>query len=155
MQTLIILTNLVILGFNTNQTYYSPDQETLETGWYHSTSDGTGELRVFEYLNDSMYVNPTPIVTVANFDRLEINEASWAKGEYILTIWLDMEGTKRWADATELAMNTRTNLVFILENEIINAPLAIAKMTNGATGITRKDLSKKDLEEIKKKLEQQ
>ncbi|MBL3659097.1 SecDF P1 head subdomain-containing protein [Fulvivirga sediminis] len=153
MQIILILVGVLLIDLNNNLTDCSADQVVLETGWYHSNSDRNGEMRVFEYLNETMYVNPTPIVTVENFERLEINETSWAKGEFMLAIWLDKEGTKKWSDATEFAMNNRTNLVFILDNKIINAPMVFAKMTNGATAITRKDLSKKDLEEIKGKLE--
>lgn len=128
------------------------NDKPLMTGWYHSNSDRTGELRIFEYINDSIYVNPTPIVTFSSFDRLEISEASWSKGEYMLTIWLDEEGIKKWGEATEMAMSTRTDLVFILDNEIVSTARVMAKMTNGATSIYRADLSKEDLEEIKQML---
>lgn len=152
MHILITLTNLVFICLTPITSHHQVNEESLETGWYHSNSDETGERRIFKYLNEEIYVNPTPIVTVSNFDRLEINETSWAKGEYILTIWLDKDGTEKWSGATELAMNARTNLVFILDNEIVSAPMVIAKMTNGATAITRKDLSKEDLEEIRQSL---
>lgn len=128
------------------------DQKELKTGWYQVDMK-SGVPRFDKFQRKVFMVDPLPIATVKNFKKMEVHESGWDEKSFMLTIWLDEAGTMKWSRATEKAEERQGNMICILDDEILCSPVVSTKITNGATAISREDLSQEDLLKIKEKLE--
>jgi len=121
----------------------------LETGWYYIENEGVGIPRISEETKEIVYINPKPIATAKNFKELKIYQDS--DGAYGLTMKLNKIGTNEWSIATGKSIGK--HLAFIFNDKLIFTPRVNAQIDFGITALNRGDLTKEELEEIKKQIE--
>lgn len=119
---------------------------TLADGWYEVSPKENNFLRVDKKLADTYYLNPKPIILSENF--FTATEKQTNDGAEGLLVYFDDVGIKAWAEATD--KNTRSYLVFILDNEILTAQYVISKINDGASAFWKKDCTDSQWERIKK-----
>lgn len=99
-------------------------------GWYFITDTRTNAF------------NPSPIVTVADFEILQVDSLLNTENTmtYILTGKVKADKIKTWADATEKAIGKQIG--FLYNGKIITAPQVNMKIENGSFLISSPELLK-------------
>jgi preprotein translocase subunit SecD len=123
---------------------------TLKTGWYY-VDDKAGLKRKLDKDTVWYFINPTPIVTAKNIDKMEIYESRY--GDVGLSMQLDNKGTDLWSEATDQATDGR--LAFILNDKLLYAPLIYSQISNGMTAINTGNHTRQELKKIKKEIEKE
>ena len=106
----------------------------LVTGWYYILDSGNGFKRQLDKSHEIYVIDPKPIVTKANFIKIEIFETDFngAYPDYIgLMIMLDQDGINAWTFATRKSIHKK--LALIINNKLIYTPIVNAEITNGMT----------------------
>jgi hypothetical protein len=90
----------------------------LTTGWYFLSDTSTGYKRQLFKSGESYYIAPIPIVTAANFDKVNLfhEKDCWA-----LFTWLDKKGAQALNAAKKKVQGQR--LAFILNNKLLRLQL--------------------------------
>lgn len=125
------------------------EDSTLATGWYHVEDMPNDYYRHLDKSDDkynSYFVAPAPIITRTNIIKTDIYKDE--DGMYSLVMKFDADGTKAWARATELSIGK--TLVFILNDQLVEASIVHAEITGGVAQIKRKEYSEQDLQKFKK-----
>jgi hypothetical protein len=91
--TIIIIFILFLLSCNTSESNQNiPNLDTnLYTGFYFINDTATSLKRQLIKTNDVYNIDPTPIITAKNFDKVEMFHE---KDCYALFIWLDKKGSQ-------------------------------------------------------------
>jgi preprotein translocase subunit SecD len=121
---------------------------TLQTGWYYIVDTANGFKRQLDKDTLFYFINPIPIVTAKNIKAMEIYENQYGVG---LSMNLDDEGTIAWRYATQRELYKRIG--FIVKNRLLSAPIVNGEITNGTTALNRGVYTKRELEEIQKRIE--
>lgn len=154
---IIRTTLLALISWNADLVcqHQQHDEEAIETGFYFIDDEETDIKLKYAYRNQSYFVKPSPILKTSDFERIELREETWPglKWTHSLTIWLNDEGRDKWEKATTKAMKERSEIAFVLEDEIVTVLGVHMPMTNGVASIFGENLSKEALITIKEKLE--
>jgi hypothetical protein len=86
----------------------------LYTGWYFISGTSTGYKRQLIESGESYHIEPRPIVTAANFDKVSMFHE---KDCYALFTWLDKKGSQALNAAKQKAKGK--TLAFILDNKLL------------------------------------
>jgi preprotein translocase subunit SecD len=124
---------------------------SLTPGWYEVTDDSIAPKLNLILSSDSFFINPEPIVTVDNFDKLEIYQG--ITGSYGLSISFNKEGSIKWANATEKLVEKRIG--FVYDSKIYGIATVKAKITAGISAINRDEFTARELNELKKLIEKE
>ncbi len=128
----------------------SEKAQPLETGWYYIA--GKDQLDSVEKIKknaqDTFYLNPTPVATVPNFKEVVIY--SGMVGNEGLQVIMNEEGTKIWADATNLY--ARKYMGFVIDDELIHVQRIASQNLYGTTTVNENWFDKKYLEDTAAKL---
>lgn len=128
------------------------DSTILYTGWYNIVDTNNGIKRQLDKSTDTFFIDPNPIVTVANIKTSEIYESNTGGQKFVgLTMHLDETGTESWSVATEKAIGKQ--LAFILDNRLLQVAKVNSQITSGVTALNRGDYSRAELENFKKIIE--
>lgn len=96
----------------------SPDilkfDSVLYTGWYLVSENPTGYRKQLLKTKDSFNIEPTPILTASNFDKVYLfhEKDCWA-----LITWLDKKGSQTLNEAIQKDKGRK--LAFILDNKLL------------------------------------
>lgn len=123
---------------------------TFETGWYYIAGKGQVDSveKIKKNSQDTFYLNPTPVVTVPHLKEVMIY--SGMVGNEGLQVILNEEGTKIWADATNLYV--RKYMGFVIDDELIHVQRIAMQNLYGTTTVNEKWFGKKYLEDAAAKL---
>jgi|WetSurMetagenome_2_1015567.scaffolds.fasta_scaffold162026_2 hypothetical protein len=135
----------------TNKESFFQDSTYLKTGWYFVTTKESGIQRKIQGMDEVIFIDPAPIVTVYNFKELEIYKSN--NNDFGLLIKLDTEGSKSWGIATKKTIGNR--IALIIDNELIFTPQVNAQITTGISALNRGDLSEEELKNLKLKIEKE
>ncbi|MET2985323.1 SecDF P1 head subdomain-containing protein [Aureibaculum conchae] len=117
----------------------------LANGWYTTLSKENEFKRLYNKTSDEYFINPKPIVLPDNFSISEEYENN--QGVKTIAVYFDQSGTDSWSKATDY--NIGLHLIFILDNEILSAPLVNSQITNGASAFWKNELTEKQWKKIK------
>ena len=92
----------------------SNNDSVLRTGWYLVSETRTGYKRILAQTNENYNINPEPIVTVKNFDKLTLFHE---KNCYALFTWLDKNGSKALNLTKQESKGKK--LAFILNDKLL------------------------------------
>ncbi len=107
-----------------------PDDETLVSGWYFLRDTATGYVR--SWSEEGLNVDPMPIVTAGNIIEARVEWNRIGKVHFV-QMQLDEYGTRRFAWATGQSIGDQ--LVFILCDTIMYAPIVQAEILKGTTAL--------------------
>lgn len=128
-------------------TIRSNSDSTLQTGWYYIIKENKGFTRKLDKDTVVYSLDPSPIITAKNIVAYEIYEGSGYVG---LSMQLDQEGTKAWEGATEKSVGR--HIAFIVDDQLMSAPLVNAAMPGGMTALNRSVYSKEELMAIQERV---
>lgn len=125
------------------------NENDLVTGCYYISETPNHLLRTLpDKTNpEQLYIMPTPIVTIGNFETVESKEEY---GSQVLTVRLNAPGKLAFASATEAMKGKR--LAVIIDNKLIMAPVVQDRIEGGSFNIAG-NFSKEEIEQLKALLE--
>ncbi len=131
---------------NTNDT-------ALKTGWYYLSDSASGVLRKMykDTTQKRYYVNPNPILTVADFSSVELREYPRDPNHYLLAIKFDDQGKESWRVATRNSISKPLGL--IIDNVLIECPIVQSEIVAGISALNRGDLTKDELLNFQKAIQ--
>jgi hypothetical protein len=110
---------------------------TLEDGWYETSKTPNEFKRMFKKNVKEFYINPEPKILPENFKK--IKESQNYEGRETIVVKFDKFGKEAWAKTTE--ENISSNLIFILDNEILSAPVVQGIITSGVCSFSKDDIT--------------
>ena len=117
----------------------------LPTGWYHVTDSVHGvEVKMYKTL-ESYYLDPTPIVTLDDFERILLDTIDAPR----ILFSLKADRIPAWAKATRESVGEK--LAFVLSNNVISAPIVQCELQSGSSTIGR-PYSLEELKRFKQEL---
>jgi len=121
---------------------------TLATGWYYILENETGFKRQLYQTEKYYFIDPEPILVKDNFQKVKI-APDFHQERYFIAISTYKKYYDRWAEATEKSIGKQIG--FIVDDQLITAPMVNMKITDGQSSISGYD--KKVLEAFKKRIE--
>jgi preprotein translocase subunit SecD len=151
---LIVSLLLLTKGF-THVTKVSSNrpQNVLKTGWYYVIETKNNYGRRLNKKDDELYIDPTPIVSVKHFKKIDIKD--YKSTPYIL-IQFDAYGTKAWSAATGKAVKDnlhKTKFALVIDDRLVYTPEVETQITSGVSALNRGDFSKEELEQFAKRIQ--
>lgn len=130
-----------------SEAYNSKSDSILATGWYYLTDQKTNYKRQLDKTSIHYFIDPNMIVSVKQFNKLEIIEGEYKEGKYpILIIRFDKKGKKRWSTATEKYVGGRLGL--IINDKLVYAPIVNSPINGGISNLDRPDYTIENIEQI-------
>lgn len=117
--------------------------------WYYIIDTNTGYNRQLTKSEEVYFIKPKPIVTAANFSKLQIYNNK--EGGLEMLIKPDEKGTEAWSIATEKYVGKK--LAFILDNKLLEADYVNSQITAGVTALISGGHTKGELENFKTMIE--
>lgn len=119
---------------------------TLQTGWYYIQDTSTC-LRVLDKSNERYYIDPTPIVTIKHFAKVDMREGTYNGAAYAyIDIRFDSLGTVAWRVATDRTVGKR--LALIIDDKLVYTPLVNGPIFSGVSALNRGNYLKDELEKF-------
>lgn len=101
----------------------------LPTGWYHVTDSVHGvEAKMYRTF-ETYYLDPTPIVTFDDFERILLDTIDQPR----ILLSLKADKIPVWAKATRESVGEK--LAFVISNNVISAPTVQCEIQSGASMI--------------------
>ena len=135
-------------GEYTDNTNQGNIPDTLRTGWYRVTDSTAGIARHWR-ADTVYYLNPEPMLTVADFESLTVDSLPYPAG---IEMWqivarLEKDAGRKFSEATEKLI--KKDIVFVLADTLFSTPVRIqAKIPSGVITINRQEFSKTDAEAV-------
>lgn len=141
--------SIELIGFNNYEEIIEPNPK-LQTGWYF-INENTGVKMKVDRNAKTYYVNPGPIVTAKNMEKVLVDYDHL--GRCVLNFKFDKEGTKEWSDATAKA--TGKQVGFIFKGNLLCTPIVNSQITIGVASASHDLYSKSEMEIIKKEIDKE
>lgn len=99
----------------------------------HGFNDAYSHNAVFvPGVSDVLYVDPTPIVTVGNFTRIEVDEGLDGRPE--VRIEMDPIGAVRWQVGSR--RSKQKQVAIVVRDSVVSAPVVLDMIPNGRAAIS-------------------
>ncbi|MUU79881.1 hypothetical protein [Winogradskyella endarachnes] len=141
----------IIFSCSSQRNLNTTNPEYLKTGWYFVNDGGSGIIKKLDNSNKKISVNPKPIVTVENIEKLSIYETE--SGEFGMYIVLDELGLEKMNSASKKALNGNSYLGLIIDNKLIYMPKVVGEIEDKYTALNRGNISERRLKKLKEKIE--
>ena len=128
-------------------------ESVLATGWYYILENENGFKRQLDKTKEFYFIDPKPILVKAHFGKVKMyisNFKGWNKDDIGLSMQVKKEYEDLWASATEKSIGKK--LGFVINDKLVNAPMANMRIENGMSSLNRMVYSKKELKALKKQL---
>ncbi len=130
------------------------NESTLKTGWYYVSEQKTNFKRLLDGSSESYFINPDLIVSVDQFNKIELVENEYdGKKQYSLIIKFDKKGTDNWSIATQKAIGKQ--LALIIDDKLVYVPKVNAQITSGVSSLSRSEYTKEDIGKFVKQIEEE
>jgi len=143
----------ILSSCSTTKNLHYQNIEYLKTGWYFVNDGENGILRKLDNSTKRITVNPNPIITVENIEKLTIYETS--NGEFGMHIIINKQGIEKLNTASKKALKINPYLGLIIDNKLIYMPKVIDEIVDGYTALNRGDISERKLKKYKEKIEKE
>lgn len=125
--------------------------DSLATGWYYVT-DSTGWKRTLLKTSEEYHLDPQPILTAQDIDRMEVVEGHNAPQPfYLLVMYFDADAAKTWKDATHRYIFRK--LAFVIDNRLVHVATVQSGIDGGVAAINSGTYTKEELEQFKFQIE--
>ncbi len=141
----------ILSSCSTSKNVNYQNAEYLKTGWYFVNDGENGILKKLDNSTKRIIVNPNPIVTVENFEKLTIYETN--EGEFGMHIIIDKNGVEKLNTASKKALKTNPYLGLIIDNKLIYMPKVVDEIIDGYTALNRGNISERKLKKYKERIE--
>ena len=129
MKTILIFIILILPALN-----IFPQAKHLETGLYlvipSDSCAGINNKNAVQYKNDTLCIEPKPVITVKDFDFCDTAESKLDGMEmFVLNIQLKDSSTLKFKEIT--TKNVGKRFAFVIDNKVIMAPVIRDPVTSG------------------------